>query len=115
MNLDYLLGGSGHASQPLPSRTAPTVPAPAPQISPSLLAYAARDAVRDVLPADWQLLPDGTDTANVLAGTIANHYAVQQQAQAERLAATRNQTNERTEDQEHGVPPEAEGPSPLAP
>jgi hypothetical protein len=40
-----------------------------------------------VLPRDWQRLPDGTDTASVLAGVLSNHYAAQQQAQAERLAA----------------------------
>ena len=46
-----------------------------PQVTASALAYAALDAIRDVLPNDWQRLPDATDTASVLAGTLANHYA----------------------------------------
>lgn len=73
--------------RPVPPRVPTTPPGPAPQVNACALAHAARDAVRDVLPAEWQHLPDGTETANVLAGTLANHYAAQQQAQAERLAA----------------------------
>lgn len=71
---------------PRPLRTAPTEPGLAPTVSASLLAYAARDAILDVLPAGWQHLPDGRDTANLLAGTIANHYTVRQSVQVERLA-----------------------------
>jgi hypothetical protein len=61
---------------------------PAPQLSASILAYAAREAVRRVLPAEWQTLPDGTTTANLLAGTLANFYADKRAAEAEQLALT---------------------------
>jgi hypothetical protein len=64
----------------------PREPQPDPQVNASALAYAARDAVQEVLPAEWHCLPDGRNTASLLAGTLANHYADQQQAQAERLA-----------------------------
>ncbi|MBT2555995.1 hypothetical protein [Arthrobacter sp. ISL-5] len=87
---DYLDHFTDHGDQP-PLRPPPKSPlkppGPAPQVSACALAHAARDAVRDVLPAAWQRLPDGADTANVLTGVLANYYAAQQRAQQERLAA----------------------------
>ena len=68
-------------------QTAPDTP-PAPQLSASILAYAAREAVRQVLPAEWQTLPDGTTTANLLAGTLANLYADKRAAEEHQLALT---------------------------
>jgi hypothetical protein len=66
----------GMAETPAP-KLRPWEPRPDVRLNACELAYAAREAVRAVLPAAWQKLPDGTDTANVLAGTIANHYAEQ--------------------------------------
>lgn len=74
--------------RPVASRpVAPREPGPAPQVNPNALAHAARDAVLDVLPEDWHRLPDGRDVSILLAGTLANRYSAEQQAQAERLAA----------------------------
>ena len=107
--LRQLLDTPNQPVRPSAPRSAPRQPGPAPQVNSADLTYAAREAVRDVLPAAWQHLPDGTDTANILAGTLANHYAAQQQAQAVRLAATRTSDDGR-EDTEHELSPEAEGP-----
>lgn len=57
---------------------APREPRPAPQVNACDLAYAARAAALEVLPAEWQKLPDGQYTANALAGMLANHYADRQ-------------------------------------
>ncbi|GAA1276920.1 hypothetical protein [Arthrobacter pascens] len=64
---------------------------PAPTVRASELAYAAREAIRDVLPAEWQTLPDGTSTAAVLAGTLANHYADKQDQQARLIAEAKQE------------------------
>ncbi|MGO4143455.1 hypothetical protein AB4Y77_00070 [Paenarthrobacter sp. YAF11_1] len=71
-NTDHMDGRPG-AAPPRPET--PPTPKPAPTVNANDIAYAAREAVHDVLPANWHQLPDGRNTANVLAGTIANHYA----------------------------------------
>jgi hypothetical protein len=63
----------------------PEEPKPARTVNACELAYAAREAVRDVLPAEWQTLPDGRDTATLLAGTLGNLYAEEQARQARLL------------------------------
>jgi hypothetical protein len=68
------------------ARPEPKEPKPAPTVNANALAYAAREAVRAVLPIDWQQLPDGRDTATILAGTLANHYADKQDQQARLIA-----------------------------
>lgn len=67
---------------PVATRSVPGPPSPTPQVNAADLAYAAGEAVHQVLPAAWHSLPGGQEVAVLLA----NHYAHQQQPQAERLA-----------------------------